>query len=367
MVKDAALRSARSIVVSLIAVSVAALVAPAAAGAATRPAIRAASPRALPTPARSTRVSAGETPKASTATTELEDAAADVSTENGVSWWLVVGWDNLASEPSLQVGLERLVSSPSSGFEFHDWTFDVKSSTFTFNDKKGTLDSGTEASPVASVDLAFKTTSSKAATCTSGSETIYDGTLSGTVSLVTGLKGGGTVSGTYTFDVYTPEVVVDDGCVVSVDECTSELLADSGNTSGPAVFAGTFSLVSTTENFVGIGEETDLSSPSGATREDVVALLDKKGKVYATYTGSEVKMASTGIVSGSGTVSGGKPEKEPPETCKYDGKKYKLTEVVDDPADYSGKFSATPSIGTTLKAPASTKTGLYLVVTSKKT
>jgi hypothetical protein len=348
MPNHVAFRSVRLIGIALLAASVLALVGPVTAGASTRGA------------------PAGASPKSST-TTEL-DGAATVETKNGVSWSLLVNWSNLGSEPVLQVGLERLISSPSSGFEVHNWTFNVNSSSFTFNDKTGTLDSGTQANPVASVDLSFKTTSSKAATCTSGKETIYDGTLSGAASLVTGLKNGGTVSGTYTFNVGTPEIDVDDACVAPAsDDCGAELLAGSGNSSGPALIAGNLSEVNGAEQIVGVDEETTLSSPSGATREDLAAMYNEGSKIYAKYTGTEVKLASTGLVSGSGTVSGGKPEKEPPETCKFGGKTYKDTTVLDETADYAGTFSATPSIGTTMKVPSSTKTGLYFVTTSKET
>jgi hypothetical protein len=347
----ASFRTARSIVVGLIVTSGVVFVAPMAASASTRLA-----------PARAV------TRTATSSTIQL-DGAATVETKNKVSWSLIVSWDNIGSEPSLDMGLERIVTSPSSGFEFHDWTFDVKASSFSFNDKTGTLDSGTQANPVASVDLTFKTTSSKAATCTSGKETIYDGTLSGKASLVTGLANGGTVSGTYNFNVVTPDVEVDQGCVApATDECGASLLAGSGNTSGPSLFAGSLSTGTTTaEQVVGVEEETDLASPKSATRSDIVALDDETGKVFATYSGSEVKMSSTGIVSGSGTVSGGKPTKEPPTTCKWDGTTYKDTTVLDDPANYAGTFSATPSIGTTMKVGSSTKTGFYLDTTSTKT
>jgi hypothetical protein len=344
-------RTARSIIVGLVVTSVVVFVAPMAASASTR----LAPARAIPTTTASS-------------TTQLEGATT-VKTQNKVSWSLVVSWNNIGAVPSLQMGLERTVTSPSSGFEFHDWTFNVNASSFTFNDKTGTLDSGTQANPVASVDLSFKTTSSKAATCTSGKETIYDGTLSGKASLVTGLANGGTVSGTYNFNLLTPEVEVDQGCVApATDECGPSLLAGSGNTSGPSLFAGSLSTGTTTvEQVVGVQQETDLTSPKSATRSDVVALEDVSGKVFATYTGSEVKMASTGIVSGSGTVSGGKPTKEPPATCKWDGTTYKDTTVLDDPANYAGKFSATPSIGKTLTVASSTKNAFYLDTTSKKT
>jgi hypothetical protein len=346
---QATLRSARSIAVGLLAASAIVLIAPMAAGASIPSAI-------------------GATPKTTASSTlELGDSGVTVETANKVSWSLVVSWNNIGAEPVLGIGLERVITSPSSGFEFHQWNFNVKSSSFTFNDKTGTLDSATQANPVASVDLAFKTTSSKAATCTSGKETIYEGTLSGKASLVTGLTNGGTVSGTYNFNLATPQVEVDQGCVAPPgDECGASLIAGSGNASGPALIAGSLGTTGAPEQIVGVEEETDLSSPTGATRSDLVALEDQSAKVFATYAGGEVKIASTGIVSGTGAVSGGKPVKEPPESCSYAGKKYTDTSVVDDPASYSGKFSAKPSIGTTLTVPSSSKTGFYLVTTSKK-
>ncbi len=278
-----------------------------------------------------------------------------------------MSWNDIGGQPVLGLGLERQVTTSGSGYEFHDWNFNVTSSSFKFNDKTGTLDSGTQANPVASVDMTFKTTSSKAATCTTGKETIYEGTLSGKASLVTGLANGGTISGTYNFNVDTPQVEVDQDCVAPEgNECGASLIAGSGNTSGPALIAGSLPTASGTEQVVGIDGTTDLSSPKGATRTDILELFDVSGKVYATYTGTEVKIASTGIVSGTGVVSGGKPVKEPPEACTYDGTKYTDTTVLDEPANYSGNFSAKPSIGTTMTVPATTKTGIYLVTTSKK-
>jgi hypothetical protein len=356
MVQHATFRSVRPVVLCLLAASVLVLVGPAAAGASTGSISGRATPKAATT-------------TTTTTTTSLVDAGVTVETTNKVSWWLVVSWNDLGSEPTLGVGLEREFTSPSSGDELHLWSFNVNSSSFKFNDKTGTLNSGTQANPVAGVDLTFTTTTSKAATCTTGKETIYDGTLSGKVSLVTGLTGGGTVSGKYTFNIATPEVEVDAGCVAPAgDECGADLIAGSGNTTGAQLFAGTISdLNAATEQVVGVEEITDLSTPKGATRTDMVAMENESGKVYAKYTGSAVKISSTGPVSGSGTVSGGKPEKEPPESCSYDGKTYTDTTVIDSPAKYAGTFSATPSIGTTLTVPASTKTGIYFVTTAKAT
>lgn len=301
----------------------------------------------------------------------LEGALASVKTSNGDSWWLTVGWfnaDSSAGSAVAQVGLEHETTKTITGWEVHAWTFHVKSSTLSFNDKTGTLNLGTEASPVAKLDLTFTTTSSKAATCTSGKETDYLGKLKGTGSLVTGLKGGGTVKGTFTFNVTTPEIVVDQGCVPpAANSCGAILVAGSGGSSPstPAVFAGTFTDGSAgAVNVVGIDAITTLVSPKGATRQDTVARVDKKGQVFATYTGSAVKLASSGgLVTGSATINGGKPTSST-FPCSYKGKNYKEAFHTDDPADYAGSFTAKPAIGNVLTVPKSSKSAFYEVVTS---
>jgi hypothetical protein len=338
-------RITRSVGIAALAVSVLVVVGPAVASASTR--VAEAQPRIVP------------------AVLELGGGSANVKTSNGTSFMLVVGWSDLVSRggtADLSVGLQRLVKTGGTGYELHLWDFSVAKSTLSFNKKTGTLKAS--ASPVASVSLSFKTTSSKKATCTSGAETIYSGTLSGTVTLATGLSGGGTVKGS-SFTAGKPEITVDSGCVPpALDLCEPSLLASSGNfgTSSPTAFAGSFSDVGPTVNVVGLELLTELKSPSGATRTDVSAMIDKAGKVYAILTSGEVKMASSGFVSGSATVSKGTPFSHA-SACKWDKKSYTLTLHVDEPASYAGSLSGHNAIGGVMKSPASTTTGLYEVTT----
>jgi hypothetical protein len=305
---------------------------------------------------------------AGTSTLWLTNAVAKVKTSNGDSFFLVVNWQSGLGAPGtadLGVALERLVTSPS-GVEIHDWGFDVKSSTLAFNGKTGTLDSGTEANPVAALDLSFKTTSSTKGSCIAGSEIVYHGTLSGKASLVTGLTGGGTVGGTVSFSAITPELIVDSGCVPPRDPCAPESLAGSAALGGGgiSVFAGSYHLGTLTESFVGLEEMTRLKAPANATRTDIAAMEDKTGVVYAKLVSGGVKIASTGLVTGSGIVNGGKPFAKR-TICSYKGKKYFIKLQVDNPANYSGKFSAKMDIGSSLTAPTSSKTGFYEFLTTK--
>lgn len=338
-------RITRSVAIGTLAVSALVVVVPAVASASTRAA--AARPRIVP------------------AVLELGGAAANVKTSNGTSFMLVVGWSDLVTaggKADLSLGLQRLVKTGGTGYELHLWDFSVASSTLSFNGKTGTLKAS--ASPVASVSLKFKTASSKKATCTSGKETVYTGTLSGSVMLVTGLTGGGTVKSS-SFTAGKPQITVDSGCVPpALDPCEPSLLATSGNfaTGSPTAFAGSFSDVGPTLNVVGLEQLTKLSSPSGATRTNVSAMIDKAGTVYAKLTGGEVKMASSGFVSGSATVSGGSPFSHP-TSCKWKGKSYTVTVHFDEGADYAGVLTGHNAVGGVLKSPASTKTGLYEVST----
>jgi len=295
---------------------------------------------------------------------------ANAKTSNGVSWDLLVSYSPSATGADVDVALEKLVAG--TDFEFHSWKFAVNSSVLSFSGKSGTFNLGSEASPVVpTFDLSFKATSSKAGSCVTGKETIYTGSLSGEVTLVTGLSGGGTVKGSFTFGVIPPTITVDQGCVLpSTNTCASEVLAGSsavGATSSPSVFAESFTLPNSSFKSVGLSSQTTLSAPKGATRTDVGADIEKAGKVFATYASKAVKMASSGgIVTGSATISGGKPGSFH-FPCSYKGKTYSVTEHFDNPANYSGKFSATMAIGPDLKAPTSTKTGYYQVEKSKAT
>jgi hypothetical protein len=309
---------------------------------------------------------------AATSTLSLGNAGTTVKTSNGASWTLVVSWDQVISTeaPNLSVALERVVGG--TGYEFHDWIVPVTASTLTFNKKTGTLNVGAQASPIATVDLSFKTTSSKKATCTTGSETVYSGTLSGKVTLVTGLTGGGTVGGSLlSFKAATPEITVDSSCIPPEgNECTADVLFSSGNFTGttPAASGGSLSLFGKSFNEVGLTRSTDLTAPAGAIRSDVAAQEGLTPKYDAKTKVLTVTASKSGLVTGSATLKGGKV-KTASYTCKYSKKSYKVTDRTDSSATYSSPaghpISAKTSLAGPMTAPSSTKTGFYIVSTVK--
>jgi len=319
---------------------------------------------------------AGATPAASAtpASVNLTNDAADVKTSNGQSWLLDISDSN--SSDALEIELVRTVTAGGTGGEGHLWSFNSKASSLTFSTTTGdgTVTGGSATSPVATIDLAFKATSHKAATCSSGSETIYTGTLSGEAELVTGLTGGGTVGGkSVTFDAkgFSPQILVDSGCVTPTNDCTAATIFTSGKAGAKIQAIG----IGETEsgklfNFVGVDSEAKLTAPKGATRADEGYVVggsplswNSKTKVLSVST------TSAGIVTGSATLSGGKATSIS-YSCSYAGKTYKLTTTQDATAKYAspaGKaITAHTSLTGNLVAPPSAKNGSYVVTTVAK-
>jgi len=304
----------------------------------------------------------------------LGDDGASVTLSNGQTWILTVGYISDAPDDSLSLGLERIVTAGGSGAELHLWQFATTAKSelkFDAATGKGTVESGSAAKPVATVNLAFSATSHSPVTCATGSETVYSGTLTGTVTLATGLTGGGTVGGSsVSFDAKgsAPSISVDSGCVQSVNDCVATTLFASAETGviGSGI-DGT--LGGTALDEAGVETSTSLSSPKGATREDA-AVLEKNAKLKWTAKTKtlSVSTSSSGIVTGSATIQGGtvKTESEP---CSFGGTSYKLSLTEGEDASYSSPsgeaLTAHTSLTGDLVVPDSTTAG-YDVITVKK-
>jgi hypothetical protein len=303
----------------------------------------------------------------------LNNAAAPVKTANGQSWGMSVADTDLTD--TLTAGLFRTVTAGGTGSEEHEWTFDVPTSALTFDTSTGvgTLKGGSATSPVATIDLNFKATSHKAATCTSGSETVYTGTLSGEAKLVTSLTGGGTVGGasvTFNFKESAPHMLVDSGCVAPLDECLAET-SFSSSTTGTKPEAGGLEGTEdgTKVDFVLVARKKTLSSPKGAFRTDD-AEIDTSPPSWNAKTGVlSVTTSSAGIVTGSATLSGG-TVKTTTFPCTFGGKSYTMHVTQNTTANYSspaGKaITAHTSLTGKLAAAAAKGTGLIDIVTASK-
>jgi hypothetical protein len=291
-----------------------------------------------------------------------------VKTSNGTSWTMSL--DDSNDVGGLGIGIGRTVTAGGAGDEEHLWTFNSKASSLTFNKTTGdaTVVGGSSTGKVATIDVTFKATSHKAGTCSTGSETVYTGTLSGEAELVTGLSGGGTVGGkSVTFNLAPSEVTVDSDCVVNIDECTASTLFVSGTSAGPIEAVG----ISETESgkpadLVSTIRELKLSTPKGAMRDDIT-LVQAAPASWDSKTGVlSVTSTSSGIVTGSATLSGGKSTTTS-FSCTWKGKTYKVTSLENLTANYAspaGKaITAHNSIGGNLAAPTSAKDAGFFITT----
>jgi hypothetical protein len=303
---------------------------------------------------------------AATATSiTLSTGPASVKTTNGDAWSMGVGWVGSGSptgDAFLSVGIIRTVTAGGTGAEIHEWEFDVTDPTLAFDTttEKGTLDSGTQASPVGTVDLTLAATASRKGTCSSGSETIYTVTVKGESEIVTGFKLGGTVgSKTLTF-TGTSTLTESFSCVVASFPCSPALVWGSSTT--PTVLASGISEVISgkTYDFIEVGHKTALSSPKQASRDDVALLHGPAGSYDKTTKVLTISSSSAGIVTGSATMSGG-TYKSVSVSCVSGGKTIKgtLTDVENPKyASPAGKeLTGHTVLSGNLVAPASSTNG----------
>jgi hypothetical protein len=208
--------------------------------------------------------------------------------------------------------------------------------SFSSSTEKSTLKTGSTYAPVAAASVSFVPTSHKSASCTKGSETIYIGTLTGTLTLNTGIKSGDVTVTKFSAKGTTPTETVDSGCIPPLgNDCLSSIVAtSSSSTTGvhAAVLSGT--IFGVTLDDVTVYEKTLLSLPKGASREDA-AILDKP---TVTWTSSKktlsISTSSSGEITGSATISGGKPTVTS-GPCTFSGKKYTDVLTTAMPATWS--------------------------------
>ncbi|HEY1920429.1 MAG TPA: hypothetical protein VGH27_33080 [Streptosporangiaceae bacterium] len=332
-------------------------------GAATTPATH-----APPAVAQALPAIPGVTPTAAAADDTLSGAAT-VKTSNGVSWTFSVADAN--DTGGLVIGLSRTATTGGAGDEEHVWMFNTKASSLKFTKSTGdaTAIGGAATGKVATVDLTFKATSHKAATCSSGSETIYTGTLTGELELVTGLTGGGTVgSKSVTFNApdTTPQVTVDSDCIIPTDDCLATTLFGAGQETTNEAVGLTETSAGKLFDFVSVVHEAKLTTPKGAERTDL-ALVQAAAPAWDSGTGVlSISTSTSGIVTGSATLSGGK-DTTTSAPCTWQGKKYTVKTTQNESAKYAspaGKaITAHTSLTGNLAAPSAAKDAVFFIET----
>jgi hypothetical protein len=281
--------------------------------------------------------------------TSLGLDGATVTTANGTKWYLTIGASNasidggVGHEATMELARQAKVGGRTSD-ELHAWTFNTSATTFKFSTTTGdgTVDTGSLASPVAMIDVKFTATAHTTATCLSGKETLYTGTLSGEAKLVTGLSGGGTVGGSSvafraSIDGSKPTVTVDDDCTTPFPCPTSTevVFAAAPKYPSPLFVEGGDGFISGKNiDLVTISNDVTLSSPKGATRDDD-AFIEAAPSTWDQATKTlKVTTSKTGIVTGSAVLVGGKSSSFP-FPCTVAGKSSHVTET-----GYTAKFSS---------------------------
>jgi hypothetical protein len=256
-----------------------------------------------------------------------------------------------------------------SGTEIHNWSMEMPAADFTVNKTTGaaTINSHSDLSPVLSMTLTYKPTSHTAGTCSSGSETDYSGTLTGSVTLTTGLKGLTLSDAHATFS--TPnKLQVEAACVPPLAcEFASWDGGIGGSSSAPiaaGIAAGTPGhLVYFTE----VGRRVSLPAPTGATRDDGATVSGAAPVFNSTAKSLTVKGLASGAVTGSGVISGAKMVTPGTATCTLDGKTYKETSTIYSEASWSSSTQFTGSTILTGTLKVTTKgTGEFVLVTLTK-
>jgi hypothetical protein len=219
----------------------------------------------------------------------------------------------------------------STGHEFDIWTFvAVPTSDFKVSSSKGTATFNTHSSlaPVAFANLRFSPSSRHKESCHTGSETVFDGKVTGSITLVANHKGLKFKSAHVTFR----------GATLDVDhQCTQRggvqvcLEADWGVGVSPSASGTSLGLPGRIYP-VQVGESTMLSRPEAFVFHEVSGVTRKP--VFDSKT-KRLSVKATGAVKGSAVlVAKGRP-RVTTLRCTLGHTHYKERD-----ASYSGKFSS---------------------------
>lgn len=235
--------------------------------------------------------------------------------------------------------------------EFDSWGFNsVPNSDLAVNASTGaaTFSAHSSLAPVAFAKLRFTPTSRHNASCSSGSETVFEGRSTGSITLAAS----STVkfkSARVTFRAGF--VDVDHGCNFRTgNACIAGSWNLSPNT-GPQAFGNTPGLPVRQRYTVDVIKSVNLKAPKNANVTfDVVGTASKP--VYASKT-KRLSVKASGVVKGSAVIVATQAPSITNSTCTLNHKRYASHEVLYLSAKYSspagGEFHARSLIGGLIK------------------
>jgi hypothetical protein len=227
------------------------------------------------------------------------------------------------------------------GQEAHSWAFgNLPSGEISVNGSKGTASAstGTALDPIVTLSVAFKPTSHSVYKCKGGgTETTYNGKLTGSVKLTTGLHGlvlsktGATFGQPSQFQVST-DFCVPTPCTFADWEATSaKSTTKLPYTLGVGVDAG---LPPHQHFYADVEKLSQLAKPKGTLRGDgsimntANPVFSKSSKKYTVTT------SKSGAVTGTMVIGPAKASKPETFSCSVAGTSYTETDV-----SYTGKYS----------------------------
>jgi len=306
---------------------------------------------------------------ATSASVDLQSGAASLK-GGGNTWMLAVDYDSIGK---IGVSIQRFVTG-NKGYELHSWSVLTPGASFTFSSSTGkaTLSSGKSLSPVASFRVSFVPTKKAVISCTYGpSETIFTGTLKGSVHLVSGTKPASvTLSSASASFSHGANTLTANPCF-GVVPCTGSSWSAPESSSGPAsgsVSAAGLGIYTGTrvQYWTTVVRETVLSKTSRLTRTDGASVEVPKPKWDAAAKALMVggSSSASGIVTGSGTLIGKGAGVPFGGQCSTSGRKMSDFTIAYRSAKLSKwkKFVAKTSLTGTLTA-SSTGTGGFAIQT----
>jgi hypothetical protein len=264
---------------------------------------------------------------------------------------------------AVEVSLSDTVKGVS---ELHNWTSTGAFAATAVKDLKvtstghATLSTGSALSPVLGMSLAFTPVKLTKFSCAQGSESAYSGKVTGTLSLVTGLRG---VKFNVKFSGQAVGVLdVDRACVPPLAKVpclgSAWFLGRMNQATGTVVGAQTLGPKSAWQDNFGL---TLLKTASKrVTRTVLVTVNGPAPKLNTAAKTVSVSGLSSGAVTGAAVLSYTATFPLPPGTCFLGGKKFKETGTtyLNGTVKISKPFQARSLLAGTLTMPTP-NTGIY--------
>ncbi len=258
------------------------------------------------------------------------------------------------------------------GIEHHTWAGQLDSGEVSLSSTAVMkINSKSQLSPIASLSVAFKPSSRKTekADCVTGKEIVYTGTVKGSIRLNTGLKGLKLSAAHLSFGSHNTLTALG-SCVFSPCHFTNWDSAAVPSANAP--FAGAIDIVVPGHLSTTTMIQTSVAIPgtNGLVRGDAWSIRTKAPVFHKSTNSLSVTSSSSGLVTGTGTFSHGKPSGSPfhtPKTCLFQGKKYaqRDTQYLNASFRASRQFEAHSILNGVVKVQRSS-TGRFDIVTLKR-